>query len=159
MTQPPEHLEIEDEVFLDNPLVCIAPKNHLLKNKEIGLNELANEYFVMREIGSGTRMSCDLFFKDKKFSPKIRLTLGSNEAIKQSVSSGLGLSIVSIHSLTEYDLRKTVCILKVRDFPIKSKWHIVTAKGKRLSPIAKIFHDQLISKAIEISSNANKINL
>lgn len=159
MTQPPEHLEIEDEVFLDNPLVCIAPKNHPLKNKEIGLNELANEYFVMREIGSGTRMSCDLFFKDKKFSPKIRLSLGSNEAIKQSVSSGLGLSIVSIHSLTEYDLRKTVCILKVRDFPIKSKWHIVTAKGKRLSPIAKIFHDQLISKAIEISSNANKINL
>lgn len=159
MTQPPEHLEIEDEVFLDNPLVCIAPKNHPLKNKEIGLNELANEYFVMREIGSGTRMSCDLFFKDKKFSPKIRLSLGSNEAIKQSVSSGLGLSIVSIHSLTEYDLRETVCMLKVRAFPIKSKWHIVTAKGKRLSPIAKIFHDQLISKAIEISSNANKINL
>ncbi len=159
MTQPPEHLEIEDEVFLDNPLVCIAPKNHPFKNKEIGLNELAKEYFVMREIGSGTRMSCDLFFKDKKFPPKIRLTLGSNEAIKQSVSSGLGLSIVSIHSLTEYDLRETVCILKVRDFPIKSKWHIVTAKGKRLSPIATIFHDQLISKAIAISSNANKINL
>jgi len=159
MTQPPEHLEVEDEVFLDNPLVCIAPKNHPLKNKEIGLNELANEYFVMREIGSGTRMSCDLFFKDKKFSPKIRLTLGSNEAIKQSVSSGLGLSIVSIHSLTEYDLRESVCILKVRNFPIKSKWHIVTAKGKRLSPIAKIFHDQLLSKAIEISSHANKINM
>ena len=159
MTQPPEHLEIEDEVFLDNPLVCIAPKNHALKNKEIRLNELANEYFVMREIGSGTRMSCDLFFKNKKFSPKIRLTLGSNEAIKQSVSSGLGLSIVSIHSLTEYDLRETVSMLKVKDFPIKSKWHIVTAKGKRLSPIAKIFHDQLLSKAIEISSNANKINL
>jgi DNA-binding transcriptional LysR family regulator len=159
MTQPPEHLEIEDEVFLDNPLVCIAPKNHPLRNKEIGVNELANEYFVMREIGSGTRMSCDLFFKDKKFSPKIRLTLGSNEAIKQSVSSGLGLSIVSTHSLTEYDLRETVCILKVKDFPIKSQWHIVTAKGKRLSPIAKIFHDQLLSKAIEINSNARKINL
>ncbi len=159
MTKPPEHLEIEDEVFLDNPLVCIAPKNHPLKNKEIGVKELENEYFVMREIGSGTRMSCDLFFKDKKFSPKIRLTLGSNEAIKQSVSSGLGLSIVSIHSLTEYDLRETVCILKVKDFPIKSQWHIVTAKGKRLSPIAKIFHDQLLSKAIEINSNANKINL
>ena len=159
MTQPPENLEIEDEVFLDNPLVCIAPKNHPLKNKKIGVKELANEYFVMREVGSGTRMSCDLFFKDKKFSPKIRLTLGSNEAIKQSVSSGLGLSIVSIHSLTEYDLRETVCILKVKDFPIKSQWHIVTAKGKRLSPIAKIFHDQLLSKAIEINSNANKINL
>jgi len=157
MTQPPEHLEIEDEVFLDNPLVCIAPKNHPFKDKEICLKDLENEYFVMREIGSGTRMSCDLFFKDKKVSPKIRLTLGSNEAIKQSVISNLGLSIVSIHSLTEYDLKEALCILKVKDFPIKSQWHIVTPKGKRLSPIAKIFHDQLLIKATKINTNANQI--
>ncbi len=159
MTQPPEHLEIEDEAFLDNPLVCIAPKNHPFKNKKIGIKDLADEYFVMREIGSGTRMSCDLFFKDQKVYPKIRLTLGSNEAIKQSVSSGLGLSIVSIHSLTEYDLKETVCILQVKDFPIKSQWHIVTPRGKRLSPIAKVFHDQLLTKAIALNSNARKISL
>ena len=159
MTQPPEHLEIEDEIFMDNPLVCIAPQNHPFKDKVINVNDLANENFVMREMGSGTRMSCDSFFKDQKISPKIRLTLGSNEAIKQSVSSGLGLSIVSIHSLTEYDLKETVCILNVKDFPIKSQWHIVTPRGKRLNPIAKVFHDQLLSKASEMNSSAKKMSL
>ncbi len=159
MTQPPSHIEIQDEVFLDNPLVCVAPKNHPMKDKKISIDDLANDYFVMREEGSGTRMSCDAFFKNKKIHPKIRLTLGSNEAIKQSVSSGLGLSIVSIHSLTEYDLRETVCILKVKDFPIPSQWHIVTTKGKKLSPIAKIFHEQLLTKAKEINANAKQNNL
>ena len=158
MTQPPKHLEIEDEIFLDNPLVCIAPKNHPFKDKKISIYDLINDYFIMREVGSGTRMSCDTFFKDKKISPKIRLTLGSNEAIKQSVSSGLGLSIVSIHSLTEYDLKETVCILKITDFPIRSQWHIVTPRGKKLSPLAKIFHDQLLTKAMEINSFAKIIN-
>jgi len=156
MTQPPEHLEIEDEVFLDNPLVCIAPKNHPLTNKKINLQQLANEYFVMREIGSGTRMSCDMFFRQSKMTPKIRLTLGSNEAIKHSVGAGLGLSIVSVHSLNEHDLKDMVSILDLDDFPIKSQWHIVTLTGRKLSPIAKIFHDHLLNKSSEISSNANQ---
>jgi DNA-binding transcriptional LysR family regulator len=111
----------------------------------------------MREIGSGTRMSSDLFFKNKKFDPKIRLTLGSNEAIKQAVASNLGISIVSIHSLTEHDIQETLSILNIDDLPIKSQWHIVTLKGRMLSPIARIFHDHLLNKANEINSHANKI--
>jgi DNA-binding transcriptional LysR family regulator len=158
MTQPPAHLDIEDEIFLDNPLVCIAAKDHPFTNKKINLQDLADEYFVMREIGSGTRMSCDMFFKQSKMSPKIRLTLGSNEAIKHSVGAGLGLSIVSVHSLNEHDLKDMVSILDLDAFPIKSQWHIVTLKGRKLSPIAKIFHDHLLNKSAEISSNANQIS-
>jgi DNA-binding transcriptional LysR family regulator len=153
MTQPPAHLEIQDEIFLENPLVCIAKKSHPLVGKKINLNDLANEFFVMREVGSGTRMSCDWFFKDHKFSPKVRLTLGSNEAIKHAVGSGLGLSIVSMHSLTEYDLKSLVSILTINDFPIKSQWHIVTLKGKKFSPIAQIFHDHLLEKVSEINQS------
>jgi len=156
MTQPPANLDIEDEIFLDNPLVCIAAKDHPLTNKKINLRQLANEYFVMREIGSGTRMSCDMFFRQTKMTPKIRLTLGSNEAIKHAVGAGLGLSIVSVHSLNEHDLKDMVSILDLDDFPIKSQWHIVTLKGRKLSPIAKIFHDHLLNKSSEISSNANQ---
>jgi len=159
MTQPPANLDIEDEIFLDNPLVCIAAKDHPLTNKKINLRQLANEYFVMREIGSGTRMSCDMFFRQTKMTPKIRLTLGSNEAIKHAVGAGLGLSIVSVHSLNEHDLKDMVSILDLDDFPIKSQWHIVTLKGRKLSPIAKIFHDHLLNKSSEIASNANQMTV
>ena len=157
MTKPPGHLEIHDEIFLENPLVCIAPKDHPLTKRKININDLANEYFVMREMGSGTRMSCDMFFKQAKMTPKIRLNLGSNEAIKHSVGAGLGFSIVSVHSLNEHDLRDMVTILEISDFPIKSQWHIVTLKGRKLSPIAKIFHDHLLNKSSEINLNANQI--
>ena len=151
MTQPPLHLDIEDEIFLDNPLVCIAPRGHKLANKKLKIQDLGNEHFIMRETGSGTRMSCDLFFKNNKFDPKIRLTLGSNEAIKQAVAGDLGLSIVSIHSLTEHDVEEMVHILDVEQLPIKSQWHIVTLKGHKLSPIAKVFHDHMLNKVKEIN--------
>ena len=157
MTQPPAHLEIQDEVFLDNPLVCIAAKNHPLVGKKISLNDIAHEFFVMREVGSGTRMSCDLFFKNKRISPNVRLTLGSNEAIKHAVGSGLGLSIVSMHSLTEHDLKVLVSVLNMSDFPIKSQWHIVSLKGKKMSPIAQIFHDHLLEKVSEINESLEHI--
>ena len=98
-----------------------------------------------------------MFFRQVKMTPKIRLTLGSNEAIKHSVGAGLGLSIVSIHSLNEHDLKDMVSILDLDEFPIKSKWHIVTLKGRKLSPIAKIFHDHLLNKSLEINSNAKQM--
>lgn len=156
MTQPPAHLDIDDEIFLENPLVCIAPRGHKLANKKLKIQDLANEHFIMREIGSGTRMSCDLFFKKNKFDPKIRLTLGSNEAIKQAVASNLGVSIVSIHSLTEHDLQEMLSILNIDDLPIKSQWHIVTLKGRKLTPIAEIFHDHILNKVKEINLNKFK---
>lgn len=158
MTRPPKHLDIEDEIFLDNPLVCIAPKHHPLVNKKLTLKDLAHEDFIMREIGSGTRMCCDLFFKENRFDPKLRLSLGSNEAIKHAVASGLGLSIISIHSLTEHDLKEMLCILDINDLPIKSQWHIVTLKGRKLSPIGKRFHDHLLSKASEIRTASQLIS-
>ena len=88
---------------------------------------------------------------NNKFDPKIRVTLGSNEAIKQAVAGDLGLSIVSIHSLTEHDVEEMVHILDVDQLPIKSQWHIVTLKGHKLSPIAKVFHDHMLNKVKEIN--------
>lgn len=79
-------------------------------------------------------MSCDFFSKIENFNLKLRLSLGSNEAIKQAVASGLGLSVVSVHS-------------------INPQWHIVILKGKKLLPIATIFHDHLLSAAKKISAS------
>jgi len=73
--------------------------------------------------------------------------------IKHAVGTGLRLSIVSMHSLTEYDLKSLVSILTINDFPIKSQWHIVTLKGKKFSPIAQIFHDHLLEKVSEINQS------
>lgn len=145
MSMPPSNIEVDDEVFMANPLVMIAEKNHFLASaSSINLEDLKTERFILREIGSGTRMATNLHFKKNKFQPNIRMELGSNEAIKKAVAGGLGIGVMSMHALDESYIQNELSILDIKDFPIHSSWHIVTAKGKKLSPIAKVFHDHLI---------------
>jgi DNA-binding transcriptional LysR family regulator len=154
MSRPPLNLEIEDEIFMPNPLVLIAPKEHVLaKKRKIELLALKNEKFIFREKGSGTRMATDAHFKKLKFRPDVRLELGSNEAIKQSVIGGLGLAVLSKYSLGDKLNLNDVAILNCLDFPIQSSWHIVSPRGKKLSPIAIIFKRHLLEEAKKVSIN------
>ena len=150
MSQPPVHLDIEDEVFMPNPLVLVASKAHPWANKknlEIAL--LKGDKFIFREKGSGTRMTADAHFKRLKFKPDVRLELGSNEAIKQAVIGGLGVAVLSQYSLGDKADQEEVAILKCKEFPIESSWHIVSPKGKKLSPIATIFKKHLSEQSKE----------
>jgi DNA-binding transcriptional LysR family regulator len=148
MSRPPLNLDIEDEIFMSNPLLLVAPKNHVIaKKRNIDLSALKSEKFIFREKGSGTRMATDEHFKKLKIKPNVRLELGSNEAIKQAVIGGLGLAVLSKYSLGENVDQEEVAILKCKDFPIESSWHIVSPKGKRLSPIATIFKKHLSDQA------------
>ena len=148
MSRPPLHLDLEDEVFMPNPLLLIASKEHLLaKKKIVDLTSLTNEKFIFREKGSGTRMATDAHLKRLKFKPDVRLELGSNEAIKQAVIGGLGIAVLSRYSLGDKSDQEEVAILKCKDFPIQSSWHIVSPKGKKLSPIATIFKKHLSQQA------------
>lgn len=148
MSQPPLHLDIDDEVFMPNPLLLIASKEHFLaKKKIVDLTSLKNEKFIFREKGSGTRMATDAHFKRLKLKPNIRLELGSNEAIKQAVIGGLGVAVLSKYSLGDKSDQEEVAILKCKEFPIESSWHIVSPKGKKLSPIATIFKKHLSQQA------------
>jgi DNA-binding transcriptional LysR family regulator len=148
MSQPPLHLDIEDEVFMPNPLLLIASKEHVLaKKKNIDIKSLKKEKFIFREKGSGTRMTTDAHFKKLKFNPDVRLELGSNEAIKQAVIGGLGIAVLSKYSLGDKFDQEEVSILKCTEFPIESSWHLVSPKGKKLSPIATIFKRHLSQQA------------
>ena len=151
MSMPPDDLEINDQIFMDNPLVMIASTEHsLTKRKKLALADLATEKFILRERGSGTRMAVDNFFKNKNFKPNLRMELGSNEAIREAVAGDLGIGVISKHALAESSNRKDIKILTVADFPIQSAWHIVSRKGKNLPPIALYFKEHLI-KSVPVS--------
>jgi len=145
MSRPPLHIDLEDQILMPNPLCMIAYKDHpLATKKNLKLQDLKHERFILRELGSGTRMSSDIHFKQKKFTPSLLLELGSNEAIKNAVASHLGVAVISIHALDELDYDKEISVLKLQDFPINSQWHLVYLRGKQLSPIAKAFHDHVL---------------
>ncbi len=148
MGQPPEGVETESETFMENPLVMIAPANHpLAKETNIPLMHFEDEHFVVRESGSGTRSAIQRFFDEHGVSFHTGIEMSSNEAIKQAVEAGLGLGIVSIHTL-ELELETgRLVVLDVEDFPIMRHWHIVQRSGKRLSPAAQTFKRFVLDEA------------
>ena len=150
MGQPPEGVDVEADAFMENPLVMIAPAGHYLtKRKGIPLVDVQEESFVVREQGSGTRSAIERFFTKKGVAFKTDIEMTSNEAIKQAVEAGLGLGIVSIHTL-ELELEtKRLQILDVKGFPIKRHWYIMQRKGKRLSPAAEEFKTFVLAHAKE----------
>jgi len=150
MGQPPEGIEVKADAFMENPLVMIAPASHPLGSaKNIPLADIENELFVVREPGSGTRGATERFFEQHNIEFQTGIEMTSNEAIKQAVEAGLGLGIVSIHTLElELETRR-LQILDVVDFPIQRYWYIIQCKGKRLSPAAQAFRSFVLEQAKE----------
>jgi DNA-binding transcriptional LysR family regulator len=146
MSMPPTDIEIEDQVFMPNPLVVIAATTHsLASRRKLALADLGRSRFILRERGSGTRMAVDAHFKRHGFKPDVRLELGSNEAIREAVAANLGLAVVSRHALQAKAADYGVAVLKVAGFPVESNWHVVHRKGKQLSPIASVFQAHLLA--------------
>ncbi len=139
---PEDELEVEAYPFAPNPLVIMAPSDHpLVGMKNIPLSRIAQEPFIIREPGSGIRDATFRTFNKYGLQPKVRMELGSNEAIKHAIVGGLGLSVLSLHTLTLEGADGPVAILDVEGFPILRHWYIVYPKGKELSLVAKTFLD------------------
>lgn len=148
MGRPPQEMDLVTESFMENPLVVVAPPDHpLASQKALDLAQLEDEIFVVREQGSGTRIAMQRFFTERGINLQTGMEMTSNEAIKQAVEAGLGLGIVSIHTLElELETRRLV-ILDVKEMPILRHWYVVHRRGKRLSPVAEAFRQFVLSEA------------
>lgn len=143
MSMPPKDMALADTILMPNPLVLIAAPSHpLAQRKRLALRALADMPFILREAGSGTRMAIDAHFRRLRFKAHVRLALGSNEAVRESVAAGLGIGVLSRHALAAL-AQPNVVELPVQGFPVQSQWHVVHPKGKQLSPIAREFHRHL----------------
>ncbi len=142
--QPPEEGEVEAEAFLDNPLVAVASKDHpLMSQVQIPLRRLAEEPFLLREPGSGTRAAMERLFAEQGLKVRARMELESNEAIKQAILVHFGISILSRHTISMELASGHLGILDVEGLPIVRSWYIVNRKGKALSVVARAFRDYL----------------
>lgn len=151
MSQLPDNFDIKAHPFLDNPLVVVAPRKHpLVGEKNISLSRLSEETFIMRETGSGTRRAFQKLLDEQGLEVKVRLELGSNEAIKQAIAGGLGLSVLSQHTLTPEMSNDEFAVLDVQEFPIPRQWYVVHLAGKQLSVVAHTFFDYLLTAAPEL---------
>jgi len=142
--QPPDDLDLIAEPFLPNPLVVLAPAAHPLAGvKRIPFARLGEEPFLFREPGSGTRIATERLFAEQGLKVKVRMELGSNEAIKQAIVGGLGLAVLSEHVLVMDAPAGQIAVLDVEGFPIQRHWYVVYPAGKQLSVVARAFLEHL----------------
>jgi LysR family transcriptional regulator, low CO2-responsive transcriptional regulator len=153
LSQVPEDSDVQVQPFLPNPLVVLGNRdNPLSRERNIPLARLAEEPFIMREPGSGTRKAVQKLFDDHNLPMRVKLDLGSNEAIKQAIAGGLGISVLSKHTLALEGLNnQLLTILDVEGFPIERNWYVVYPAGKQLSAIAKAFFDYLLNEGKQVA--------
>ena len=148
MSYPPDDLDIVRMPFLNNDYVVVAPAAHWAVGKQVSLQDLAAEPFLFREQGSGSRHVIDQHMHETGTQLKVRLALASNEAIRDLVASGMGLSVLSRHALGNDLARDGLAILNVDGFPVKQVWNVVYLRNKILSLPARAFLDELLNEGL-----------
>ena len=152
ISQPPEQPDLKSYLFLENPLIVLAPKSHPLAGKSnVPIQALNDQPFIMREPGSGTRHAVQKLFAKHKVEVKVRLELGSNEAIKQAIAGGLGISVLSQHTIVSEGMNGEFAVLDVEHFPIERHWYVAHLAGKHLSVVAETFLNYLLNESHSVA--------
>jgi DNA-binding transcriptional LysR family regulator len=140
-----ESINSENIGFLENPLVFIAAPDSTFASVK-SLEDLCKTPFIYREMGSGTRLKLEAFFKEQGISPHIEMELATTEAVKQAVMAGFGVSLVSKHAIRQELKTEAVTIIDIPGLNLASHWHLMWLSGKQLSPAARAFKEFLIKK-------------
>lgn len=137
---PPQDSNLMTQMIQPNPMVVLARADHPLAGEtNISFERFAQEPFLMREPGSGTRMVVQQLFETHGVTPWTRMELATNEAIVETILAGLGVSILSRYT-PGLDTEQTQLVtLDVQGFPLKRHWHFVYPAGKQLSLVARTF--------------------
>jgi DNA-binding transcriptional LysR family regulator len=151
MGRSPQSLDTVAEPFAHNPHVIIAAPDHpLAAARGILVGAVAQEHFIVREPGSGTRLAMQEFFESQQVPWNVGMEMASNETIKQAVMAGMGVSFISRNTIElELQARRLV-VLDVRGTPVIRHWHVAHLAKKRLSPMAAAFKEFVLIQGREL---------
>ena len=145
LLRPPEGPDMIAEAFAPQPHVIIAaPEHALARRRNISLQALTKEAFIVRERGSDTRLVMEELLAESRVRFNITMEIKSTETIKQAVIAGMGISFLSAHTVGRDLEAGRLAVLDVEGFPLMRKWHIVHHKNKRLPAVAVAFKEFLL---------------
>lgn len=145
MGRPPSSIPVRAAVFGDHPLVIVAPPDHpLAGRRNISKEDIAQQTFLMREQGSGTRVSMEIFMREiPGWLERPAIEMDSNETIKQSVMAGLGIAFISGHTIASELEAGRLALLDVTGMPIHRQWFAVTRGDRGMTPAMTALHEFL----------------
>lgn len=140
MGRPPKGWPSRAEPFALHPHVLATAVDHPFASQEfIPARALTDEAFIVREPGSGTRAALDEYMSDYQVSPRIAMQMSSNEAIKQAVMAGMGVALLSLHTIGLELGYNLIAVAQIEGLPIMRRWHVVNNLAKTLSPAGEAF--------------------
>lgn len=155
MGRPPRELVTIAEPFAKHPLIFIASPQHPLAAKQrISLQRISEENFLIREEGSGTRASLEHVFRERGLAFHASMEVSSNETIKQAVMAGMGISFISMHTVSLELATRKLAMLDVAGLPLVRDWYVIHLHEKKLAPIAAAFRSYLLEHGAAIIQKA-----
>jgi len=157
MGQPPDDADVIAERFAPHPSVIIAAAGHRLGlSPTLAPGLLRDEPFVVREDGSGTKALADAFFGNAGFVPRVTMTSSSNEMIKQAVIAGMGLALISQHTVSLELALGLLITLPVEGFPLMRSWYIVQRRTLPLLPVQARLRSFLIEVGQQVIEDISR---
>jgi DNA-binding transcriptional LysR family regulator len=151
MGRSPQTLDTVAEAFAQNPHVIIAAPDHpLARERQVPVDRVAKEIFIVREPGSGTRLAMEKFFEERALSFRVGMEMASSETIKQAVMAGMGVSFISRNTIDLEIQTGRLAVLDVSGTPVIKQWHVAHLSKTRLSPTAEAFKRFVLTQGREL---------
>lgn len=143
MGRPPRAPAVTATPLGDHPHVLIAAPDHPLAGAEaVAPADLLAQTFIGREEGSGTRILASRYLdRVGEGMPYRLIEMGSNETIKQAVIAGLGIALISRHTVTEELRSGRLVTLAAAGMPIVRQWFVVHRADLTLTPVLRTVFD------------------
>lgn len=159
MSMVPQDMGLDFMPFLNNPIVAVATPDHPLSQlPQLRLQDLEPYTLLVREQGSGTRLACEEYFKDKRVHFTQTLEVASADAQRECVVAGLGIALLTRHALNMELSTGALKELPVEELPLYRSWCVVQAKARRQSPVALAFQAFIRAERAQISVLAGRFD-
>jgi LysR family transcriptional regulator, low CO2-responsive transcriptional regulator len=148
MGRPPRYPVVEAVALGDHPHVLIAPPDHpLASSTDIDPDVLLSETFILREPGSGTRILMERFLdRIGEGTPYESIVFNTNETIKQAVIAGLGIALISAHTVSDALAEGRIVTINMPGLPIIRQWFLVRVASAEKTPVARLVHEFMVSQ-------------
>lgn len=143
VSKMPETINVQGIELMPNQLCLVANKDFELSKKLYDESVFEEITLIYREEGSGTRLYMERYLNEKKVSVRKKIVLTSNEAVKQAVLAGMGCSIMPLIGIKNELKAGSLKIIPVKDLPIETQWNLIYLKGRKFSPVGKLYLDYL----------------
>ena len=132
--------------LMEDEIILLVPNQHPLARLPIVTSEhLQDQVWVLRESGSGTRAFSDKLFKEWGIKVRKSYIFGSGQAIKQAVSAGLGIALVSRWIVRKELNAKEFKTIRIKGNPLTRSFYLIGPKNHETSEVREVFTEQLLT--------------